>query len=202
MRREDQKNRTRISPHLRQARSAGSQVISVAKIGYVRWSEFGRVPWRRAQRCPRSPSRVDPAGDQPKTSQIDPPARGLRSATLGNRPAAAPRRLPPPRPLPDPRCLAVVDGSRCCGPSRRLFAVIPGSSESRKIPWARDFAEHLHARGGRRSPEGRPGHLRAPGHRLTVPCVERDSASRPHSPSQIAHSALGPPSLSQNACSG
>jgi hypothetical protein len=39
MRREDQKNRTRIGPHLRQPRSAGSQVISVAKIGYVRWSE-------------------------------------------------------------------------------------------------------------------------------------------------------------------
>src|SRR6516165_6112722 len=40
MRREDQKNRTRIGPHLRQARRARSQVISVAKIGYVRWSEF------------------------------------------------------------------------------------------------------------------------------------------------------------------
>src|SRR6516165_5812549 len=43
MRREDQKNRTRIGPHLRQARSAESQVISVAKIGYVRWSEVSDI---------------------------------------------------------------------------------------------------------------------------------------------------------------
>jgi hypothetical protein len=40
MRRRDQKNRTRIGPHLRQPRTAESQVISVAKIGYVRRSEF------------------------------------------------------------------------------------------------------------------------------------------------------------------
>jgi hypothetical protein len=39
MRRRNQKNRTRIGPHLRQSRTAESQVISVAKIDYVRRSE-------------------------------------------------------------------------------------------------------------------------------------------------------------------
>src|SRR5260370_3491904 len=43
MRRRDQKNRTRIGPHLRQPRSAESRVISVAKIGYVRRSEVINV---------------------------------------------------------------------------------------------------------------------------------------------------------------
>ena len=58
MRREDQKNRTRIGPHLRQARSAESQVISVAKIGYVRWSEF-RAPHADASRRFPPPWRAD-----------------------------------------------------------------------------------------------------------------------------------------------
>jgi hypothetical protein len=42
MRRRNQKNRTRIGPHLRQSRTAESQVISVAKIDYVRRSELKR----------------------------------------------------------------------------------------------------------------------------------------------------------------
>ena len=53
-----------------------------------------------------------------------------------------------------------------------------------------------------RLPEGRPGHFRASGHRLTFACVERDSASRLPYPSQIVYSAHWPPSPSQNACSG
>jgi regulator of replication initiation timing len=43
MRRRNQKNRTRIGPHLRQSRTAESQVISVAKIDYVRRSELGEL---------------------------------------------------------------------------------------------------------------------------------------------------------------
>jgi integrase len=50
MRRRNQKNRTRIGPHLRQSRTAESQVISVAKIDYVRRSELdaksGVTGWR------------------------------------------------------------------------------------------------------------------------------------------------------------
>jgi hypothetical protein len=44
MRRRNQKNRTRIGPHLRQSRTAESQVISVAKIDYVRRSELHEMP--------------------------------------------------------------------------------------------------------------------------------------------------------------
>jgi hypothetical protein len=39
----------------------------------------------------------------------------------------------------------------------------------------------------------RKPHFRASGHRLTVPCAERDSASLQPYPSQIAYSALAPP---------
>jgi hypothetical protein len=50
MRRKDQKNRTRIGPHLRQPQNAESRVISVAKIGYVRRSEFSAAS-RRGSAC-------------------------------------------------------------------------------------------------------------------------------------------------------
>ena len=57
-------------------------------------------------------------------------------------------------------------------------------------------------RGGGGLPEGRPGHFRASGHRLTFACVERAPWRWLPYPSQIVYSAHWPPSPSQNACSG